>query len=79
MGDFKKIFITHFIMVGLIFFLSYSKIFKIDWILIPLTGLMELIIIVILSIKFNVKLKSILIFFIILMLSMLIVAVDSCL
>ncbi|WPC42321.1 hypothetical protein [Clostridium sp. JS66] len=77
MDDFKNICITYFIILGLILLLSYFKISGTNWLVFPLINLIALIVLVTIFIKFNVNLISVLIFFSILLLLMMIIAIDS--
>lgn len=81
MNDLKKLFITHFLMLGLVWAVNLVHIHVINFnhigLMLPLTGLIELILIITVSIKSNIKLKSVIIFFIIILLAMMLISVDS--
>ncbi|GKX68222.1 hypothetical protein [Inconstantimicrobium mannanitabidum] len=77
MEDFKSICITYFIMLGLTFLLKYTNIYKFSWLSFPLISLLVIVLMIILFIKLNVNLKSALIFFAIILLLMMIIAIDS--
>ncbi|GKX68215.1 hypothetical protein [Inconstantimicrobium mannanitabidum] len=77
MKDFKNICITYFLILGLMLLINRSSIYEISWLVFPLTSIIILAIMVIIFIKLNVNLKSVLIFFSIILILMMIIAIDS--
>lgn len=77
MKDCRNICITYFLILGLMLLINRSRIYEISWLVFPLTSIIILAIMVIIFIKLNVNLKSLLIFFSIILILMMIIAIDS--